>query len=281
VSTSTIAPQTPEHPDSLVRMLGCPLAYVFAHHAHLQSRAWSLPSDDDQELAVLRAVVTTSLAHKPTSEAEARALAATACDDVMHQAGASLRLPAGWRDRAVRSAGQLLHHVERAGLHVLDVQTPRAQPPAQPMLAATPDVVLGMPLVVVELSSSRDHQKVRELESGTAVALAQQAWLVGVAAGGAAGAFPAVASWQLQSGRLLTTEVASVAGAELVRGPTARQTFKAAREATQHAFRQLAAGDVEASGVDDDRTARADFSVVPPCSSAPCSTTCSLWRLSA
>ena len=126
-------------------------------------------------------------------------------------------------------------------------------------------MVLGRPLVVVELSLARDHHKVRELESGTAVALAQQAWLVGVVDGGAQAAFPPVAAWQVTSERLLTTDVTSFARAELVRGPTARATFKAAREATQHAFRVLASGTVEAAGVDVKRGVRDDFAIAPPC----------------
>ena len=188
------------------------------------------------------------------SPAAARARAGEVFDAEAPRLAAVLFLPGSEAERAeVRraieaSAEGLSGLMAAARLRPIAVESLRGREALGIVLRGQPDLVLGEPPAVVDLKWAGASHFARALKAGAAHQLAAYSYLVSE---GPAPAAP-VAYFILSSQRMLAAERRPFGDAEVVAGPSPRQTWAALRLALDDARRALEEGTLTAAGIDAD-----------------------------
>ncbi|MBI1949292.1 MAG: PD-(D/E)XK nuclease family protein [Deltaproteobacteria bacterium] len=272
-----------ESPTSREALLGCAFAATL-RRAGLSERAHALPDDRrlfgelahrviGEVLATQRSAVTTEVRRDAPVDGDSAVERARAAFDraVPEQAAVLLRPEEKSRrlhvrEAIARAAGRLVEVLADRGLRVRDVERELVVEKDGRAVRGRPDLVVGDPLVVVDIKSGRDAEHRRALEAGRAVQLIAYAALVRATEQ----RWPELAYFMVRSGRLLTTSVA-LGGEQAFDPPlTVEQAYRRLKHAVQQAERALADGVVTAPGVGAAEASASDvvegpLHVPPPC----------------
>jgi ATP-dependent helicase/nuclease subunit B len=252
-----VEPRLPQSvsPTSLGDLIGCSFRFAVRTHAAIQpGRGASLSTREQLWGRLVHDLLHRLFEGPPLSAAEARAQAGEVFDRQAPRLAAALFLPGSEVARAeVRRATQasaetLFALMREAKLRPISVESLREREAFGTALRGQPDVVLGDPPAVVDLKWAGASYYARALATGSSYQLAAYSYLVSDERAPAA----PVAYFILSSQRTITNERGPFAGAEVVAGPSLRDTWTALHLAFDDARRALEGGSLTAAGVAED-----------------------------
>jgi hypothetical protein len=277
VAAGRIARRDKESPSSIETLLGCSFKWTLDYPGQLREAESPFVSDasNSQLLgSLLHRLLGQLFAADPPGPAAAEAQAGALFDRESPRLAAVLWLPGAETMRAqarramVRTASTLATLLQATGARVLASEQAREGRAFDTDFAGTPDLLLGLPLRIVDLKWGGASFRRTSLAGGTALQLAAYSFLSQENS-----AFPPVAYLIMSSQRLLTTTPEQFPGAESANGPSPEATWRLIEQAHTTRWTAVQAGSVEACGVSaDDADVPKESKVVngqlvmePPC----------------
>lgn len=239
-----------ESPSSRETLLGCSFRAVL-ERSGVRARQHRLPDGSRLFGEMAHDVLATVLRAAPGSPAHARSLAESAYDELVPRRAAAWLRPSmrshrrRSRETIVAAAEELVRLLAERGLRVKLVEQEIEKGPPDRRMRGRPDLVVESPLVVIDLKSGGDIEKARALAECTAIQLVAYAHLVR----DGDGAWPAIAYFQVQSRRLLTTDPWLGGGQAIASPHTVEDIFARLQRAGRAADAAIQSGTAVAPGV--------------------------------